>query len=197
MKPPEQLKLHVEKMEKALLQANPWMHREALTDRARKICNSTDTTNKKRSKLIAIIDLAGKALAPYVACHKGCSYCCNLATTISQTEADQIGKHLNRPVVKMPPVDESMLNKGPIDRQKYTGVPCPFLVNSECSIYAIRPVACRTHHSLNESPEQCNTDIPPEKSCVVTYNLHMLDYSVFFLSQNQGEGIADIREFFP
>jgi Fe-S-cluster containining protein len=36
--------------------------------------------------------------------------------------------------------------------------PCPFLVAGRCSIYAIRPVACRTHFSFSESPRDCDPD---------------------------------------
>lgn len=35
-------------------------------------------------------------------------------------------------------------------------IPCPFLINSQCSIYEARPLVCRVHYSKNA--EQCRLD---------------------------------------
>ena len=36
-------------------------------------------------------------------------------------------------------------------------IPCPFLVKSECSIYHVRPMACRVHYEKNSS-ENCKNN---------------------------------------
>jgi Fe-S-cluster containining protein len=36
--------------------------------------------------------------------------------------------------------------------------PCPFLVAGRCSIYERRPIACRTHFSFEETPDNCDPD---------------------------------------
>lgn len=36
-------------------------------------------------------------------------------------------------------------------------VPCPFLINHECSIYPVRPAICRAH-VVSERPELCEAD---------------------------------------
>lgn len=36
------------------------------------------------------------------------------------------------------------------------GIPCPFLVNNSCSIYAVRPLPCSGQYSVSP-PEWCNT----------------------------------------
>lgn len=39
-------------------------------------------------------------------------------------------------------------------KQAEENIPCPFLINNECSIYAVRPISCRIHIETNY-PELC------------------------------------------
>lgn len=131
-----------------------------------------------------------KELTPLTACKQGCSYCCNIAVTLTTTEAQIIGKHLGRrPQVMQSPVD-ILANIG-----KYSGVPCPFLQKGRCSIYKVRPLACRVHFNLSDSPHFCNTDIPANESVVPQINTETIDEAHFHAF---GKEIwADIRDFFP
>lgn len=131
-----------------------------------------------------------KAITPYVACKQGCSFCCNIATTITTTEAQIIGKHVGRkPQVFTKRVN--ILTNIP----KYSGVPCPFLKEGRCSIYEVRPLACRIHFNLSDSPYFCNTSIPSKDSIVPQTNNDNIDAAHFKAFHN--EIWADMRDFFP
>ena len=193
---PEKIKQAAMKNEAAMLEENIWMRQSMLVKRAHSIVSSGDTYKVKRHKLIHIIDQANRAIAPHAACKKGCSHCCNIALTLTQGEADAIGRAIGREVVQMPEASEESMWKGVNSRIEYKGVPCPFLVDHKCSIYAIRPVACRAHHSLDIDSSQCDLNLVGE-SFVPSYNLKPLVFSLAMLAFEQHEGIADIREFFP
>lgn len=47
--------------------------------------------------------------------------------------------------------------------KRYFGlqIPCPFLVESSCAIYSIRPMCCAAHYSVDE-PQWCSPTIPNE-----------------------------------
>jgi len=69
-----------------------------------------------------------------IQCDKGCYYCCYQKVQISTPSAIVIKTHT-----------ESIL---PLQNK------CEFLKNNECSIYNIRPLACRYWHCVNDS-KQC------------------------------------------
>lgn len=74
------------------------------------------------------------------------------------------------------------------------GVPCPFLMQGECSIYEHRPFGCRTHLSLDDDDLLCRRIEGVEVT--VPYADARMVYAVFFGAQ-PNEALADIREFFP
>ena len=146
-----------------------------------------------RSKLVKILRLADAAMAysaPYVACAKGCSACCKMNVTISSIEADRLaaasGRRaatLNRPIVH--------------DLAEFNGVPCPFLVGDVCSVYEVRPFACRTHMSFDTDSYWCQ----PERALLAAMQQFRPEgaitaYRTLVAGSRLG-GTADIRDFFP
>lgn len=100
-----------------------------------------------------------------VACRQGCAHCCHIPITITRPEALYISSMTSRPIVQSPVgvIDTADVNDnrhvgvaaedGPW--RHHIGVPCPFLVNNQCSIYKARPLACRYHFSLDTDSLLC------------------------------------------
>lgn len=94
-----------------------------------------------------------------LACKSGCSHCCNARVHALEPEVFRIAGAMRErgPVV----LDGLMakLRRHAAIAQGLTAqqhrIPCPFLVEHRCSIYAIRPAVCRKAHSLDAEP--CRT----------------------------------------
>jgi Fe-S-cluster containining protein len=82
-------------------------------------------------------------------------------------------------------------------RARYDGVPCRFLVGGACSIYAERPLACRTHVVVDPDNLLCEI-VPGQKIRVPMLDLKQVDWAI---SDAFGGPLemkwADIREYFP
>ena len=156
--------------------------------------------NVKFTRLLSIIEEVDKIISPHTACGKGCSHCCNMAVGITQWEADRIGKHLGITPESIPEITLSTVD----DYHKqvkqsvkdYLNVPCPFLDSNECSVYEVRPIACRTCYNMSDYPILCDTlnhnglDVP---------NLNMMTIwtACADVGVQGGHGVfGDIREFF-
>lgn len=143
-----------------------------------------------KAKLNRILRAADKycaAILPYSACKNGCSYCCNIAVTLTTTEAELIGKHVGRkPTIPAHRVD-IMANQ-----KKYSGAPCPFLKQGRCSVYEVRPLACRIHFNMANSGELCDTNI---RADIPMLNNELIDEAHFKAFRT--EVWADMRDFFP
>lgn len=74
-----------------------------------------------------------------LACHKGCSYCCSLSDIpVYPLELMGLSWYAAEKIIGSP--RETLI------RQLYShhrNDPCPFLINGECSIHLMRPMACR------------------------------------------------------
>lgn len=94
-----------------------------------------------------------------LACREGCAFCCYLRVGVRAHEvfliADFVRNHfslseqadlisrLRQHVARVSRMTE-------IEHQT-TNVPCPLLDGVRCSVYSVRPFACRGYHSLNVS----------------------------------------------
>ena len=115
-----------------------------------------------------------------IACARGCNGCCEEPIMVFRPEAARVWRWLERPENK--PVRTAFLAAYPqwkaqigktadklselyaTDSKNYVthhieawrqGVLCPFNRDGECTIYAVRPVICRTGHAL-ETNEHCS-----------------------------------------
>jgi Fe-S-cluster containining protein len=90
------------------------------------------------------------------ACHRGCGWCCHgVKVNVSAPEAILIAEHLSsgnddlRIAVQAAAERRRNMNT---DEYFISGDACPFLgASNECSIYAVRPMACRRHCCLDSS----------------------------------------------
>jgi Fe-S-cluster containining protein len=181
----------------AAVKANPWLTVPAIDKRVNTIMQSDATVTVSRRRLIQIIDAAHLALAPHVACKDGCDHCCHIAVTITQTEAEVIGAATQIKPVQLKPADLDSVDSLRKDIGNYRNVACPFLQHHRCSVYAVRPSACRAHHSLNNDNEQCKMSVPSEESSVPSFNLKTPLFALAHLSLVVKESVGDIRDYFP
>lgn len=93
-----------------------------------------------------------------VGCAKGCHYCCFQHLFISTPEAMGIGHYLRSTLddegladVRNRCIEIGNKARGLGFHERYAKtIPCPMLRKKECSIYEVRPVACRTYHSASQ-----------------------------------------------
>jgi hypothetical protein len=91
------------------------------------------------------------------ACHSGCSHCCYQAVGVSAPEVFAIYDHLRRTrtpdeldsvVLRIREADDKTRGMTLAERLS-PDLPCPFLEKERCSIYEVRPLACRGTNSLD------------------------------------------------
>lgn len=90
---------------------------------------------------------------PAVACYKGCATCCTLRVTATAPEVLLIARfirwfegqnrelNLGKRVAKADSSTRSLDEAGRVKLRR----PCPFIQRGVCTIYAVRPLACRGH----------------------------------------------------
>lgn len=143
----------------------------------------------RMNRALKVAQEMAKTVVPYSACRSGCSYCCHTSVAVSLLEAQMIGDAIGQAPLNVPP------RQSREGIEQYHRQPCPFLKNSKCSIYSVRPMACRLMFNMADNPFFCNTEIDPEDSHVTQLNLK--DIELAFTGTFLEEGFADIRDFFP
>lgn len=91
-----------------------------------------------------------------LACTVGCNYCCHYHVLVTPVEVFAIVEHLRLQgdSVVAKTIDDLRIYLSHVSgltplEHKLTNIPCVFLQEGLCSIYAIRPIACRGHHSAS------------------------------------------------
>ena len=73
---------------------------------------------------------------------------------VAHPERERLEYQLGRWVKKFLELPaEKQLDQGTIWAEKMT---CPFLVGRRCSVYAVRPMACRTYIVVEDTSDKCN-----------------------------------------
>ena len=177
-----------------LLRKNPWMEAGPITRELQQVQSEPTAIEEKRRKVIRIVDRMVKALRPHVACESGCSACCHMNTLIYEHEAKRLAEVSGRRMATLPyrPLDV-VLAEG----KKYNLQPCPFLVNSRCSVYEDRPLVCRVHHSLSDSALDCNPFVSSGRPPMYNPDIAEVPYRLINEAVNPMEPWGNIAEFFP
>ncbi len=105
--------------------------------------------------------LRASELGPAPDCKIGCSHCCYVRVEATDPEIFRVARQVRQlPASEVTDLTERLRlhvakdSAGSIDAKQG----CTFLVNNLCTIYEVRPAACRKAHSL--SVEQCETFAP-------------------------------------
>ncbi|MCG2757111.1 MAG: YkgJ family cysteine cluster protein [Desulfobacteraceae bacterium] len=83
-----------------------------------------------------------------IACSQGCYICClNPVVPITQLELMGISWYVSE-IVTDSAIRDNL--KVQMENQK-DSLSCPFLINQECSIYPLRPIACREYYIIGKA----------------------------------------------
>ena len=89
-----------------------------------------------------------------IQCKAGCTACCFIDVDISEDEAAIILDYCNENGIE---IDKEYLEKqAAVGRKKYSELSrCVFLKDDMCSVYPVRPIACRKHW-VKTDPSLCD-----------------------------------------
>lgn len=179
------------------IQLHHGQHFKSLVSEFKAIAKAQRRFDTKADTILDIMDRAGALVAPSAACKRGCSYCCCQAVAIFDWEAERIAKFSKQ--------KRSGFTGRTLEQQarayehkqiaSYAGMPCPFLAHNECSIYSVRPMACRMHFSLADDSELCNIVKHPGAK-VPYFNFTQWVQNAALICLDAGKLVGDIREFF-
>lgn len=156
--------------------------------------------NRRYMKITQVADAAFKAVQPFTPCRDGCSACCYQAVLVTDQEAEIIERYTGierepqRPIDVAQLLDEAirMVREVEANQRRYFKVPCSFLRGTRCSIYEVRPMACRTHHILGDTAAPCSAGWNADISKV---NTSFVDSA--YIESSILQPAADIRQWFP
>lgn len=178
------------RMDKFNERARPYMARmEALGAQAVRANNPA----AKVKALREMLDPVANAAKGVAACGKGCSNCCHIAVTMTADEAELIGKEIG-----IKPATPATFTKPGSDETaaRYYGVTCPFLVDDKCSIYASRPLSCRTLYNMDSDALLC-TVVPGDPPKVPYMDFRQFNNVIARAFLDSAPRFADLRDFFP
>lgn len=158
---------------------------------------STESRERKYVMLVEIVEAAASVIAPNTPCHRGCSNCCYQAVAITEREARQIEAHTHRAMVEQPATTDGRREVELLEAnvEKYVRVPCTFLSKAgDCTIYPVRPLACRAHHSLDDTADRCDLFNNPGNT---TPMLDLQDAVYAAAGLDIDGSFGDIRDYFP
>lgn len=171
----------------------PWL--VDLADHVEQVLSKPGSDKALLMRMRRLADRIGLDIAPHAVCREGCSQCCHIAVAMSEKEARLIGAEIGiEPKRKIGGVQEFDEEGRDQFSRSHFGEPCPFLRDGLCSIYESRPLSCRLHFNIGDSPFFCSTDIPPEDSIVPKLALSMFWIGLAAVTIESSHG--DIRDFF-
>jgi len=160
------------------------------TQEAFEIAIKTINSNVSKRSQAAAAMIATDAIvskgewARYAICKKGCSHCCHQPVAITPQEAALIGDYIGR--------KPSKPRHQKYDRESRD--PCPFLKDNACSIYKVRPIACRTFFTYDDV-EFCKVGDVNHRIATIESNASVVKLCAELMRKCNSKD-ADIREFF-
>ena len=119
-----------------------------------------------QQRVDAVVDETAKSGVCF-ACAKGCSYCCSLEVSAFPQETFRIARELTARTDREAVVAKLTAHaaRNPRGTDRLQREPCPFLVDQACSIYEVRPLACRKCVSLDaERCRQMSETVPSNEA---------------------------------
>lgn len=148
----------------------------------------------KVQALREMLEPVAAAASGLAACGKGCGACCHIAVMMPAEEAELIGREIGvKP--SMPARFVAPGDQGKSAMQLY-GAPCPFLKADQCSIYASRPLSCRTLFNMDKDALLC-TVVPGDPPKVPYLNHSQFTNIIARAFMDAPPRFADLRDFFP
>lgn len=94
-----------------------------------------------------------------LACHSGCSYCCNIRVDVRPYEIFLIAQYImtlasdqrTQIIIKLEEHKKKLSKIKTVIEHFSMNIPCPLLFDDTCSIYPVRPFSCRAYYSLDVS----------------------------------------------
>lgn len=179
---------------------------DRLIKQAKSIANNPQMTfGDKADHIMSIAESISRAITPHTACVKGCNHCCYMAVEVSAWEADMISRYLGRnkategQVLSIDNMEDAKREQD-ASVARYTGVRCTLLgADGKCTVYPVRPIACRTHHNLGPDETNCVIVVTPGEELPTTPHINLNEF-LFYQAAVMVQGrtaYADIREWFP
>ena len=89
-----------------------------------------------------------------IKCKTGCTACCFIDVDVSADEVAAIINYCNENAIEID--KEYLIKQAEVGRKKYSELSrCVFLKDDMCSIYPVRPIACRKHW-VKTDPSLCD-----------------------------------------
>jgi len=172
---------------------------QAALEQAHKLRTLPRNLDFRANELLKIVDELAGLVAPVASC-KNCrtGHCCFQAVLISSWEAEQIAKFSKRKMTDAAAYNPEFEDSREKLVNQFSGIPCTFLKDGQCSVYAARPIMCRLHFSMDNDITNCDIiTIGKPNTSVPYFNFQPLEFAVAQLFLEGGGKFADIREFFP
>jgi Fe-S-cluster containining protein len=163
------------------------------------IMSEASSLRSKTQKLYALVDMTNELKAPHTACKKGCDACCHIQVEMPSVEAKRIAQATGRKAVEFRPGRHTT----PVNQLGRKDTPCPFLVDSACSIYEVRPFVCRDMSVLDQDALTCSFEnmalerANDARALPVPQTSAQPVFHAFSVLTVHTEAFADIRQFFP
>jgi hypothetical protein len=108
---------------------------------------------------VELAELARSAPPPPFACRAGCAWCCHVLVVVSVAEVARIVRHLQATLDEASytalhercvalAAERHAMSAARWNRARHA---CPLLIQDQCSVYPVRPFACRGMNSLDAS----------------------------------------------
>lgn len=126
------------------------------TDQLRRlrVKNQDDATKEVYKAIDGFFNAAPEENKKEIQCRAGCTACCFIEIDVSGDEAAVIINYCRENGIE---IDREYLTKqATVGRKSYSGLSrCAFLKENLCSIYPVRPIACRKHW-VKTDPALCD-----------------------------------------
>jgi Fe-S-cluster containining protein len=181
-----------------MLEAFPASLEQVVNQKLKRIELDNASVKSKIKKLQLLTSEVRQVTQDLVPCKRGCSACCHVKVEMSQDEAEIIGDFLKITPKKLPK-GIRMLSQSALGR---ADTPCPFLKNHECSIYEVRPIACRNYVVMDVDNLLCGFEnealaLAEDPRAVPVPSTRAQPIFRAYLSLAKNQTWADIRQFFP